>query len=113
MSNPSITSASARPGALNMSRKRVGSRAFVESDWSSEDNLEPVIGGSDGQRRPLLRAADFFVAARLGQDFLEHLIVVCRLVMVHHQMLDAGELGKLDSDHIARMSPVLFHGNLV
>src|SRR5208282_2367023 len=99
--------------ALHHSPRSPAAPCVINSGLSSENNFEAVIGGGDDQFLLLLRAADFFIAACLGQDFLEHFVIVDRLVMVHHEVLDASKLCELDADYIARMSPALLHGNLV
>src|SRR5579862_3182116 len=108
----STTSAGARPGAANIRCSRLSRRLACSSGaLSSDDNLEPVVRGGDGQL--MRRSVDFGVPSRLAQHLLEHLVVEHGLVMVHDKVLDVRNLRELDRDHVARMSPILFHRDLI
>jgi hypothetical protein len=63
----STTSAKARPEGFRISRQPADNRAFNNAG-SSEDDPESVVRGRDNQFLLALIAADFLVAARLGQD---------------------------------------------
>src|SRR5579863_6409156 len=80
----STASARIRPRKSNV---QVCERAW-DSPLPSDGDFKSVIGRSDNQL--CARAADLIVAAGFAQDPLDHAVVVDRLVMEHHQMLDAG-----------------------
>ena len=57
--------------------------------------------------------ADLLEANGIGDDFLDHVIVICRLVMKQHKALNLRRLGELDRNDIARMTPILLDRDCV
>ena len=53
------------------------------------------------------------IIAQVCEDFLDHVIVICRLVMKQHKALDLRRLGELDRNDIARMTPILLDRDCV
>src|SRR5271168_4170179 len=103
-------SALRRPGAemIRRNRGRVCGGGFRTP---SDDNFQSVVSGGDLELA--VGDAQFGVAAGLVEDGLEREVVAHRFVMVHHEMLDARHVGKLDGDNIARMTPILLGRGLL
>src|SRR5438067_3965237 len=55
----------------------------------------------------VIRPADRLEADRIGEDLLEHTVVICRLVVKQYQAPYPRRLRQLDRHDIARMTPIL------
>src|SRR6516165_584627 len=57
--------------------------------------------------------ADLLEADGLGEDFLDHAVVICRLVVKQDEAFDPSSMRQLDRDDIARMSPIFLDRDCV